>query len=539
MKHRLAVVLLASVAVATLAAQSTEKVDTAAIAKIRTEGLEKSQVAETMFWLTDRYGPRLTGSPYFEEAGDWAIKELQKYGVQNVRKERWKYGRGWMLTSFHATMTEPRVMPIIGTVKAWSPGTTGTVTADVVRVDITDEASAAKYKGQLRGKIVLTQPERAVRMLDQGDGTVLRYADKDGKWEKEALAMPAPPAPRAGGAGAAGRGAGGAAGAPGGGGAGRGGRGAGFNVNEFYKAEGVVALFDRGGNSDMAAGGSDLTWQQQRTDGGTYAVQAASGVTATSPTTDSAPPQVTLAVEHYNRMVRLLEHNQPVKVELNVGVKFNEETAQFSGFNIVGEIPGTDLKDEIVLLGAHFDSWQGATGATDNATGSAEMMEALRIIKATGLQPRRTIRIGLWGAEEGGLIGSRTYVSEHLGTKDAPKPEHGKLSAYFNLDNGTGKIRGVWLQQNMAVKPIFEAWAGPLKDLGVTIMGPRNVGSTDHSSFDSVGVPAFQFVQESLEYNSRTHHTNMDFLDRADGRLCARRDGGAGCVIVRYMLLRK
>ncbi len=506
MRFRAVAVLLASVTVGSLAAQSTERVDAAAIAKIRTEGLEHSQVAETMFWLTDRYGPRLTGSPYFEEAGDWAVKELQKYGVQNVHKERWKYGRGWTLTNFHATMTEPRVMPINGAVKAWSPGTSGTIVADVVRADITDEASAAKYKGQLKGKIVLTQPARAVRMLDQGDGMVLRYDDKDKKWEKEALTMPPPPAARGGGAG-------GVAGA-GGGGAGRGGRGAGFNVNEFYKAEGVVALFDRGANSDMAAAGSDLTWQQQHPDGGTYAVQSAAGVSATSATTDAAPPQIVLAVEHYNRMVRLIEHNQPVKVELNVSVKFNEETANMSGFNVVGEIPGTDLKDQIVLLGAHFDSWASATGATDNATGSTEMMEALRIIKAAGLQPRRTIRVALWGAEEGGLIGSRTYVTEHLGTKDAPKPEMAKLSAYFNLDNGTGKIRGMWLQSNLAVKPIFEAWSAPLKDLGVTIFGPRNVASTDHSSFDSVGIPAFQFVQERLEYNSRTHHTNMDFLDR-------------------------
>jgi hypothetical protein len=496
MRTRVVAVLLAGAAFVSLAAQAPEKVDSAAIAKIRAEGLEHSQVAETMFWLTDRYGPRLTGSPYFEEAGDWAVKELQKYGVQNVHKERWKYGRGWTLVNFHATMTEPRVMPIIGSVKAWSPGTSGTVVADVVRADITDEASAAKYKGQLRGKIVLTQPARQVRMLDQGDGMVLRMGDKDGKWEKEALTMPPPAAPRAGGAGR-GRGAGG-----------------GFNVNAFYKSEGVIALFDRGSNSDMAAAGSDLTWRQQHPDGGTFAVQSASGVTASSATTDAAPPQVALAVEHYNRMVRLIEHNQPVKVELNVAVKFNEETPDLSGFNIVGEIPGTDKKDEIVLLGAHFDSWAGATGATDNATGSTEMMEALRIIKASGLQPRRTIRIALWGAEEGGLIGSKTYVTEHLGTKDAPKPEMAKLSAYFNLDNGTGKIRGVWLQSNMAVKPIFEAWSAPLKDLGVTIMGPRNVASTDHSSFDNVGVPAFQFVQERYEYNSRTHHTNMDFLDR-------------------------
>jgi carboxypeptidase Q len=496
MKKRVFAVVFVSIAVGALAAQSTEKVDTAAIAKIRTEGLEKSQVMDTMFWLTDRYGPRLTGSPYFEEAGDWAVKTLQSYGVQNVHKERWKYGRGWTLTSFHATMTEPRVMPLTGAVKAWSPGTAGTITADVVRADVTDEASAAKYRGKLKGKIVLTQPERAVRMLDQGDGMVLRYSDKDGKWEKEALTMPPPAAPRAGGAGRGGRGA------------------ATFNVNEFFKAEGVVALFDRGANTDMAAAGSDLTWQQQHPDGGTFAAQAAAGSSATSATTDAVPPQVVLAVEHYNRMVRLLDHNQPVHVELNIGVKFNEETPQLSGFNIVGEIPGTDKKDEIVLIGAHFDSWQSATGATDNAAGSAAMMEALRIIQAAGLKPRRTIRIALWGAEEGGLLGSKQYVADHLGTKDAPKPEAAKLSAYFNLDNGTGKIRGIWMQSNTAVKPIFQTWSLPLEDLGVTIMGPRNVASTDHSSFDAVGIPAFQFVQERYEYNSRTHHTNMDFLDR-------------------------
>jgi hypothetical protein len=496
MKKRLFVVLFASVTVGVLAAQSTERVDTAGIAKIRTEGLEHSQVMDTMFWLTDRYGPRLTGSPYFEEAGDWAVKTLQSYGVENVHKERWKYGRGWTLTSFHATMTEPRVMPLTGAVKAWSPGTAGTITADVVRADVANEADAAKYRGKLRGKIVLTQPERAVRMLEQGDGTVLRYSDKDGKWEKEALTMPPPAAPR-------------------GGGAGRGGRGANtFNVNEFFKSEGVVALFDRGGNSDMAAGGSDLTWQQQHPDGGTFAAQSAAGSSATSATTDAVPPQIVLAVEHYNRMVRLLDHNQPVKVELNVGVKFNEETAALSGFNVVGEIPGTDKKDEIVLLGAHFDSWQSATGATDNAAGSASMMEALRIIKAAGLQPRRTIRIALWGAEEGGLLGSKNYVTEHLGTKEAPKPEAAKLAAYFNLDNGTGKVRGIWMQSNPAVEPIFRAWIAPLKDLGVTILGPRSVSQTDHVSLDAVGIPAFQFVQERYEYNSRTHHTNMDFLDR-------------------------
>jgi carboxypeptidase Q len=245
---------------------------------------------------------------------------------------------------------------------------------------------------------------------------------------------------------------------------------------------------------------------QQRTDGGTVLLQEF---------VIAAPeiPQVTLAVEHYNRMARLLEHNVPVKVELDLATKFTEETEPRS-FNIVGEIPGTDKADEVVILGAHFDSFQGATGATDNASGSAAMMEVLRILKATGLTPRRTIRIGLWAAEEMNLLGSRTYVTEHFGTLASPKPELAKVAAYFNLDNGTGKIRGVWMQGNTAVKPIFEAWSLPLKDLGVEILSPRGNTTTDHASFDAVGVPAFQFVQERYEYNSRTHHTNMDFFDR-------------------------
>ncbi len=236
---------------------------------------------------------------------------------------------------------------------------------------------------------------------------------------------------------------------------------------------------------------------------------------------DANLPQVTLAVEHYNRMVRLLEHNVPVKVELNIETKFREET-QPGGFNVIGEIRGTDKADEVVLIGAHFDSWQGATGATDNAAGSAAMMEVLRILNATGLKPRRTVRIGLWGAEENGLIGSRFYAREHLGAPPAagqsgiqdPKPELNKTSAYFNLDNGTGRIRGIWMQGNTAVRPIFEEWIKPLKDLGVEILGPRSVSQTDHTNFDALGIPAFQFIQERYEYNSRTHHSNMDFYDR-------------------------
>jgi Zn-dependent M28 family amino/carboxypeptidase len=216
-------------------------------------------------------------------------------------------------------------------------------------------------------------------------------------------------------------------------------------------------------------------------------------------------------------MVRILEKGIPVKVELDVRTRFHEET-QPNAFNLIAEIPGTDpdLRDEIVIIGAHFDSHHGATGATDNASGSAAMMEAMRILQAIGARPRRTIRIALWGAEEQGLLGSRHYVRTHFGDPETMelKPDHARVSAYFNIDNGTGRIRGIWLERNDAVRPIFEQWIEPLKDMGVDLLGPRAVGSTDHASLDAVGIPAFQFIQERLEYNSRTHHSTMDVVDR-------------------------
>jgi hypothetical protein len=492
-RRALSLVVLATLSV-TAFAQTGERVDTDAIAKIRQQGLEQSQVMEHLFWLTDAYGPRLSGSPGIEQAGDWVVRTLQSWGVQNVRKERFAFGKGWSLKSFHAQMVEPQVMPIIGMPKAWTPGVSGTVTAEVVRPVIRNEEDAAKYRGQLRGKIVLTQPAREVRLLDQ-ERIVLRMNEKD---IEEARSLPPPRGGR---------------GARGGGGGGGRGRGAAFNVTQFYQDEGVVALFDRGSDNDTSAGGSDLSWRTQRTDGGTVFV--GSGGSRDAAAAGTGLPQITLAVEHYNRMVRLLDHEVPVRVELEVETAFHDEDpAQPNGFNIIGEIPGTDLADQVVLIGGHFDSWHGATGATDNATGSAAMLEVLRIFRDAGLRPRRTVRIALWGAEEQGLIGSRQYAQQYLGTADAPGPEHAAHSAYFNIDNGTGRIRGIWMEENEAVQPIFSAWIAPLRDLGVEILGPRSVGSTDHASIDRTGVPGFQFIQERLEYNSRSHHSTMDFYDR-------------------------
>jgi carboxypeptidase Q len=461
----------------------------------RDEGLARPQVMDHISWLSDVYGPRLTGSPALQQASEWAMKKFTEWGLASAHQERWTFGKGWSLVRFSAHLVEPQIQPIIGSPRSWSSGTRGTMIAEVVRAQINDDADFAAYRGKLAGKIVLVQPARPVQMLE--GPIILRMTDKD-LAEAETTPVPAEPPSSARASAAAARAQ----------------RAAEFRLRlaEFYSAEGVVALFDRGSDSDMAAGGSDLSWQQQRTDGGTI---FPTGAGARDGNAGKNVPEVTLAVEHYNRMVRVLEKGLPVKVELNVETKFYDETTP-NGINTIAEIPGADLASEVVLVGAHLDSHPFATGATDNATGSAAMMEAMRILKAVGAKPRRTIRIALWGGEEQGLLGARAYAREHLADVDSMvlKPEHARLSAYFNSDNGTGRIRGVWLQSNMAVRPIFEQWIAPLRDLGVATLGPRSVVSTDHVAFDEVGVPAFQFMVDRLEYNARTHHSNMDTFDR-------------------------
>ena len=473
-----------------------ERLDYETIGRIRDEGLNRSQVMDHISWLADVYGPRLTGGPGINQAGDWALKNFNEWGLSNPHRETFQFGKGWSLDRFSAHMVEPQVQPLIGLPGAWSAGTNGTVIADVIRASIETEADMQRYRGKLAGKILLTQAPRAVRMLE---GLIV-HRMTPAEFE-EAATTPIP------------SGRGGRGGREGG----RGGAG-GDNLREkiaqFLKDEGVVALFNRGSDNDTASAGSDLRTQQQRPDGGTI---FPSGGGSRGETAGQAVPTVTLAVEHYNRMARILDKGISVKVELTIATKFYDETSP-NGFNLVAEISGTDpvLKDEVVMLGAHFDSVAYSTGATDNATGSGAMMEAMRILKAIGAKPRRTIRIALWGGEEQGLMGSRAYVREHFGDPEtmALKPAHAKVAAYFNSDNGTGRVRGIWLQSNLAVAPIFQQWIEPLKDLGVSALAPRSVRSTDHLSFDNVGLPAFQFMVDRLEYNSRTHHSNMDTFDR-------------------------
>lgn len=486
-----ACLLLAGVLAAPAPLPAAQPLDERMVAAIREEGLKRSQVMELAGWLSDVYGPRLTGSPAIEAAREWAMQRLRGWSLANVHEERFAFGRGWSLEHFHAQMIEPQVMPIIGYPKAWTSSTEGAVTADVVRFDVRSRQDLDQYRGALRGVIVLPQAAREVRMLE-GD-FVLRM--DDALLARARLAPPPRPAtprsPRPAPLPAS-------------------------VIEQFYRDEGVVAVLDRGGDAVVVGGapsGSRLRWPTQRVDGGTVFVGRGGSWDSNA---GNVVPSATIAVEHYNRMVRILERGVPVRVRIDVRTRFHPEEGRLNGFNVLGEIPGTSMRDQVVMLGAHFDSTHAAAGATDNAAGAAAMMEALRILKAVGAAPRRTIRLALWGAEEQGLLGSRTYVREHLADRRTMerRPGYDDLSAYYNLDNGAGRIRGVWLQGNPHVGPIFEPWVAALADLGVAALGPRSTRGTDHVAFDEVGLPGFQFMQDRLEYNSRTHHSNMDFFDR-------------------------
>jgi hypothetical protein len=476
----LVLILLLALAAPIVAQMPQEKVDLDAIYKIKDEGLNHSQVMDTMSYLTDVFGARLTGSPQIKLAADWVKKKLTEWELVNVQLETWgPFGRGWANEKVTAAVTSPSGgFPVIAYPKAWTPGTAGAVEAEIVRAVINSEQDFDKFRGQLRGKYVMIAALPEVQAQFQAPGR--RYTDEELQNISSQQVQP----PRGGGPGQRGAAAGGRGNAP--------------NFNErrlkFFLEEGVVATIEPGQGS-----------------GGTVFVQGGGGRNATDA---PVPPQLVMAVEHYGRIWRMLDRQVPLRLEANVQNRFFDD--DLNSFNIVAEIPGTDKADELVMLGAHFDSWHTGTGATDNAAGSAVMMEAMRILKATGLKMRRTVRLGLWTGEEEGLLGSRAYVTQHFAdrTDMKLKPEHAKFSAYFNLDNGTGAIRGVYLQGNEAVSPIFQAWMQPFRNLGMTTLSIRSTGGTDHLSFDAVGLPGFQFIQDPIEYNSRTHHSNMDVYER-------------------------
>jgi hypothetical protein len=477
-----AATLALAIAFVPLAAQqAAEKVDLDAIYKIKEEAFQRSQVMDIMSWLTDVYGPRLTNAPGYRKAGDWAVAEMKKWGLANVALEPFPFGRGWSNDKFYAMATTPGgSFPIVGMSSAWTPGTNGLVSGEAIHAVIETDDDIAKFKGQLKGKFVLIAPTRDVPALWTPPAT--RYTDD----ELKALEAETDATPR-------GRGRFGAPGRQGGPGGRGGAQGFAQRRTQFLKDEGVLGVLSPG-----------------RGDGGTVFV---GGGGSREPNAPMGVPTVVIAVEHYGRLARTLQRKMPVTIEMDLKNAFHDDV---TSFNVVGEIPGTDKANELVMLGGHFDSWHGGTGATDNAAGTAVMMEAMRILKTTGLKLRRTVRIGLWGGEEQGLIGSREYVTTHFADRADMKlkPGHATLSGYFNVDNGTGAIRGVYLQGNEAVAQIFEAWMRPFHNLGMTTLTIRDTGGTDHQSFDRVGLPGFQFIQDEVEYGSRTHHSNMDVYER-------------------------
>ncbi len=453
-----------------------EKVDLQVIQRIRREGLENSKVMEYMEYLSDVYGPRLAGSPQYKKAAEWAVNKLKEMGLENAKMEKWgTFGRGWELHKFYAAMTSPQYMPLIAFPKAWTRGTNGTIKGTPVLFEVKKVEDMEKYKGKLKDAIVLAQDEQPLEI--SFDPAAKRKSDDDLK-KIEMAPEPGVRSPFVA-------------------------RREEFiarrqlaeAVSKFLKDEGAAILLEPSIGKD-----------------GTIFVQSGGSYMKGS---ETQLPSLVVSVEQYNRMVRILKKNIEVMVEIEVQANYVDNDSL--GYNIVAEIPGTDkkLKDEVVMLGGHFDSWHAGTGATDNGAGSAIAMEAIRILKSIGVKPRRTIRIALWDAEEEGLIGSRNYVKNHFfdGDKKEKKPEYDKFDSYFNYDNGSGKIRGIYAQGNNAVVPIFEEWLEPFNDLGASTVTIRNTGSTDHVSFDAVGLPGFQFIQDDLEYSTLTHHSNMDVVD--------------------------
>jgi hypothetical protein len=495
-------------------ASADEHVDLAAIHRIKQEAFSGSRVMDHLFYLTDVNGPRLTVSPGYDTAARWAVSRLEGYGV-TARVEPWgAFGRSWSLVRYAAHMREPVYAPLGGVAKAWCGGTQGPVVAEVVSAPLYIRKQArdwrdlekradmiriyiAAQKGKLKGKIVLLDspfelepPTQAPsERLDDAKLTALAaapdpYPMPTYEWPLQRLPEDQTKAeqlldsvPEEVGEDYFIR----------------------LNqardpLNAFLRDEGVVGVL----TTDTRGGGSIVFSEA----GGAFAAGA-----------PLPPPVVVLPPEPYLRLSRLVQHGIKTSVELEVGIDLKDEPKQAA--NVIGEITGGKKKDEVVMLGAHLDSWHAGTGATDNAAGCAVAIEAMRILKALGLPLDRSVRLALWSGEEQGLFGSRAYVREHFADPMtmAVKPEHGKLAGYFNLDNGTGKIRGVYLQGNDMVRPIFEAWLAPFRDYGATTLTIRDTDGTDHLAFDAVGLPGFQFIQDPLDYSSRTHHSSLDVYD--------------------------
>ncbi len=464
-----------------------ENVDQEVIARIKMEAFQHSHIMETVSYLTDVYSPRLTGTPNYKAAANWCIKKLSEWGIERAKLEPWgsyrdswvlkqfniKMGEFWAMEKFNIEMVTPQFMPIIGYPRAWTPGTNGNIKGQPIIVEIESKNDFDKYRGKLSGTIVMNgKPKKpnpsfdayAKRLSDKklndqereiniGESeTYSDYLNSGKEYMKEE-----------------------------------------DEINHFFRSESIAVLLEP---STRSHGLIRITTQ-------TYNMN-----------TDSTFPAMVIAREHYGRILRILEKDIPV--ELNINIQ-NTSYIDSIGFNVIAEIPGTDrkLKDEVVMLGGHLDSWHSGTGATDNAANCAVIMETFRILKVLNIVPRRTIRLALWDGEEQAYFGSTGYVLKHFGNPETMEllPEHENLSAYFNLDNGCGKIRGIYLQGNEQVRPIFKEYLKPFEYLGMKTLTTQNTGGTDHIPFNWIGLPGFQFIQDPLEYGSRTHHTNMDVYE--------------------------
>ncbi len=551
-----------------IAQPPVDAVDQQMVEKIKAEGTDHSQVMQTISYLTDVYGPRLTGSPDSKIAAEWTIRQLGEWGIPGGKLESWgPFGRGWTLENCLVNMVEPTYSPIIAHVKAWSPSTTRSVRGVPVYLDVEKPEDLEKYRGKLGRAIVLISPPREIEALFEPpairktEADLLRLANagppsqgrrgfpgggRGGRGfppvpptppaaapnaesgeAPPAPAAPTPPTPAETRATAAGRSPNAPPRDPR--------TSAQLQADKWELAynEGAAVILEPGRGDGGNVFVASVTMPRVSDDRGAQGNPFSRGPRPWAAEATTVIPQAVLAAEHYNRLVRMLQKGAEPVVEIDIATKFYDD--DLNSFNIIAEIPGTDLKDEIVMLGGHFDSWQAGTGATDNAVGCGVALEALRILKSVGVEPRRTIRIALWTGEEQGLLGSRAYVQEHFGemVMDASarngeenmrrqrpqptykiKPEQEKVSAYFNLDNGTGKIRGIYLQGNEQLRPLFRTWLSPFEEMGASTIAAGNTGGTDHQSFDAIGIPGFQFIQDEVEYDTRTHHSSMDVFER-------------------------
>jgi hypothetical protein len=501
----------------TTIAISNEEVDLAAVHRIKDEAFQNGKVMDHLFYLTDINGPRLSGSPQLQKAAEWAVSQLKQWGITNASLDSWgEFGRSWSLQKFSAHIIKPNYAPLHAFPLAWSPSTSGAVKGELIYAPFIQpwddwmmrdptrllekvKAYEAKYKGQFRGKIVLVDPPR--KMAPPTEVPFQRFTDEELKDLRKApepypwptfqwpiMTLPEDPKAR----------------------------------DEFLDAlplEVEAELWEEQQRSIdqfnallTREGAIAVLTASKRGIGGTLYAQEGSSWHSNAPL---GPPMFSLEPEQYTRMIRLLEKNTPVELELDLQVSMPEKPVD--GINVIAEISGGKKKDEIVMVGAHLDSWHSATGATDNAAGCAVTLEVMRILKTLNLRLDRTVRLGLWSGEEQGLYGSRRYVEKHFADPVTMKlhPEHSKISGYFNLDNGTGKVRGVYLQGNDMMRPIFEEWFEPFEDLGVSTITIQDTTGTDHLSFNAIGIPGFQFIQDDAEYSIRTHHSNIDVYDHA------------------------